>query len=73
MKQPEELKHGDVIQVTDPVHNWFGTICIVQELRKDAIVVYGILPTNNKNKNLKSHTLVGFKQFWYIGMAKYFD
>ena len=63
------IEVNDIVQITDPSHDWFGTLLIVHEIRDWGVTAYAPQPTfgNGGSRNVFIRLSNGVYQF--VGRA----
>ena len=67
----KKVKIGDVVQVTDPTHNWFPALLIVRDFSNSGVLAGCIFPTNDKEINGVDYMRLPRGSFTRIGEAAF--
>lgn len=67
----QELKKGDVIQITAITHHWYPALCIVDEVKSWGCQAYMIMVTSNDPAEPNNPAYIRLKEneYEYVGPA----
>lgn len=66
-----EVKKGDVIQITERIHSWYGCLLIVDEIKSWGVQAFLLVPQSNDHFEVKiAYTRLKNGSFEKIGSSK---